>query len=77
MIRSTPNARPGGNLTGFSDLNVELIPKRIELLCELVPKAAVIAQLIGPMPLSRPCPVRSVGQRRVEVAVRTHANPAV
>src|SRR5262249_34366425 len=41
-------ARPGGNLTGFSDLNVELIPKRLELLCELVPKAAVIAQLLGP-----------------------------
>jgi putative tryptophan/tyrosine transport system substrate-binding protein len=41
-------ARPGGNVTGFSDLNVELIPKRLELLCELVPKAAVIAQLIGP-----------------------------
>jgi putative ABC transport system substrate-binding protein len=41
-------ARPGGNLTGFSDLNVELIPKRLELLCELVPKAAVIAQLTGP-----------------------------
>ena len=41
-------ARPGGNLTGFSDLNVELIPKRLELLCELVPKAAVIAQLMGP-----------------------------
>ena len=40
-------ARPGGNLTGFSDLNVELIPKRLELLCELVPKAAVIAQLMG------------------------------
>ena len=41
-------ARPGGNLTGFSDLNVELIPKRLELLCELVPTAAVIAQLTGP-----------------------------
>lgn len=41
-------ARPGGNLTGFSDLNVELIPKRLELLCELVPKVAVIAQLMGP-----------------------------
>jgi putative ABC transport system substrate-binding protein len=40
-------ARPSGNLTGFSDLNVELIPKRLELLCELVPKAAVIAQLMG------------------------------
>ena len=41
-------ARPGGNLTGFSDLNVQLIPKRLELLCELVPKAAVIAQVLNP-----------------------------
>jgi putative ABC transport system substrate-binding protein len=38
-------SRPGGNLTGFSDLNAELIPKRLELLCELVPQAAVIALL--------------------------------
>ena len=41
-------ARPGGNLTGFSDLGVELTPKRLELLCELVPHAAVIAMLVNP-----------------------------
>ena len=41
-------ARPGGNLTGFNDLNVELIPKRVELLCELVPKAVSIALLVNP-----------------------------
>jgi putative ABC transport system substrate-binding protein len=41
-------ARPGGNLTGFSELSVELEPKRIELLCELVPQAAVIALLVNP-----------------------------
>src|SRR5262252_2180326 len=35
-------ARPGGNLTGFSVLGAELIPKRVELLCELVPQAAAI-----------------------------------
>ena len=32
-------ARPGGNLTGFSIMETELMPKRVELLCELVPQA--------------------------------------
>jgi putative tryptophan/tyrosine transport system substrate-binding protein len=41
-------ARPGGNLTGFSDINVELTPKRLELLSELVPQAKVIALLVNP-----------------------------
>jgi putative ABC transport system substrate-binding protein len=41
-------ARPGGNLTGFSNLTVELRPKRIELLSELVPQARVIAVLVNP-----------------------------
>jgi putative tryptophan/tyrosine transport system substrate-binding protein len=41
-------ARPGGNLTGFSNLELELLPKRIELLCELVPQARVIALLVNP-----------------------------
>jgi putative ABC transport system substrate-binding protein len=40
--------RPGGNLTGVSNLNVELGPKRLELLRELVPTAAIIALLINP-----------------------------
>ena len=40
--------RPGGNLTGVSNLNVELGPKRLELLRELVPTAVVIALLINP-----------------------------
>ncbi len=41
-------ARPGGNVTGFSILVVELNPKRLELLCELVPEARVIALLVNP-----------------------------
>jgi len=35
-------ARPGGNLTGFSVLNVDLMPKRLELLSELVPRSGSI-----------------------------------
>jgi putative ABC transport system substrate-binding protein len=41
-------ARPGSNLTGFSLLNAELTPKRLELLSELVPQARVIALLVNP-----------------------------
>jgi len=41
-------ARPGGNLTGFSVLGDELLPKRLELLSELVPQARVIALLVNP-----------------------------
>jgi len=41
-------ARPGGNLTGVSMLLTELVPKRLELLSELVPQARVIALLVNP-----------------------------
>jgi putative ABC transport system substrate-binding protein len=40
--------QPGGNLTGFSYLSTALLAKRLELLHELVPKAAVIAALVNP-----------------------------
>src|ERR1700730_11765976 len=41
-------ARPGGNLTGFSNLFIELHPKRLDLLSELAPEARVIALLVNP-----------------------------
>ena len=41
-------AQPGGNLTGISILAVELVPKRLELLTELVPQAKVVALLVNP-----------------------------
>jgi putative tryptophan/tyrosine transport system substrate-binding protein len=40
--------RPGGNLTGATSLNVELGPKLLELLHELVPDATIIAALVNP-----------------------------
>jgi putative ABC transport system substrate-binding protein len=40
-------SHPGGNLTGVSLLNVELAPKRLELLHELVP-ATIIGLLVNP-----------------------------
>jgi putative ABC transport system substrate-binding protein len=41
-------ARPGGNITGFSNIAAKLAPKRLELLAELVPRADVIALLVHP-----------------------------
>ena len=39
-------ARPGGNLTGTSGLELELAPKLVELMSELVPSARNIALLV-------------------------------
>jgi putative tryptophan/tyrosine transport system substrate-binding protein len=58
-------ARPGGNVTGFSGLIIELSPKRVELLSELVPQARVIALLVNP---SNPSTERAV--RDVQEAAR-------
>jgi putative tryptophan/tyrosine transport system substrate-binding protein len=40
--------RPGGNLTGVSSLNVQVTPKRLEILHEAVPTAAEVAVLVNP-----------------------------
>jgi putative ABC transport system substrate-binding protein len=40
--------RPGGNVTGVTQTNVEVAPKRLELLHELVPSASVMALLVYP-----------------------------
>ena len=40
--------RPGANLTGVTSLNVQVTPKRLEILHEVVPAAAVIAVLLNP-----------------------------
>src|SRR5262252_6837832 len=41
-------ARPGGNLTGVTTLGVEVGPKQLALLHELVPAASVVALLVNP-----------------------------
>ena len=40
--------RPGGNITGVNFIVSELIPKRLELLHELVPKAVTVGALVNP-----------------------------
>jgi putative ABC transport system substrate-binding protein len=66
--------RPGGNVTGVTLFNGELQKKRVQLLLELVPKAATVAFLVNPnSPTSGPntrdaqAVVRSLGLQ-VQVA---------
>jgi putative tryptophan/tyrosine transport system substrate-binding protein len=40
--------RPGGNITGVTTLNVEVDPKQLELMHELIPRSVRIAVLVNP-----------------------------
>ena len=46
LVASLP--RPGGNATGFGILFTQLTSKRVDLLCQLVPRAKRVALLINP-----------------------------
>ena len=58
--------RPGGNITGLSMLFTELVPKELELLTEIVPKAKRFGVLWNPTTPSLPPAMKaleSAGQR--------------
>jgi putative tryptophan/tyrosine transport system substrate-binding protein len=40
--------RPGGNATGFGEMNIEVAPKRLGILHELIPRAARFGLLLEP-----------------------------
>jgi putative ABC transport system substrate-binding protein len=40
--------RPRGNVTGSANLSLELVPKQLEVICELVPNVTVVALLVNP-----------------------------
>jgi putative ABC transport system substrate-binding protein len=46
VVDSLP--RPGGNITGVSSLSVDVSPKRLELMHELLPTAAKLAVVANP-----------------------------
>src|SRR5262249_28518039 len=65
--------RPGGNLTGWVTLNVEIAPKRLELLHELFPNATSFASLINPTNPVLAEPVsRSVEPAAHSLAIKLH-----
>jgi putative ABC transport system substrate-binding protein len=59
--------RPNGNLTGVVSQDVELGPKRLELLHELVPNAKVFAMLLNPANRAR----SDILTRDLQAAART------
>ena len=46
-------ARPGGNITGYSMVSTEVVPKRAALLHELLPSAGRVAVMIAPKEFGR------------------------
>jgi ABC-type uncharacterized transport system substrate-binding protein len=59
-------ARPGRNITGVTQLNVEVAPKRLELMHELVPTATIMAVLVNPA-----YPSAEIQSRGMQAAART------
>jgi putative tryptophan/tyrosine transport system substrate-binding protein len=65
-------ARPGGNLTGVTSLNVQITPKRLEILHEVVPTAAVIAVLLNPTSPTAESQLRNLQAAADILGVRLH-----
>jgi putative tryptophan/tyrosine transport system substrate-binding protein len=58
-------SRPGGNITGLTNLTIELAGKRLELLKEVIPGLSRVAVLCSPRPDS------DLGMREIEIAAQS------
>jgi putative tryptophan/tyrosine transport system substrate-binding protein len=64
--------QPGGNITGVSILNVELVPKRLAFLHELIPRADIMALLVNPANPNVPSQTREVQAGAQKLGLRLH-----
>jgi len=65
--------RPGGNITGVTTLTAELAGKRLNLLHELVPTAAVVAVLVNPTnPAATEAETRSLRDAARSLGLQMH-----
>jgi putative ABC transport system substrate-binding protein len=55
--------RPGGNITGLSQMNPELNAKRLEVLKEIAPDISSMAVLLNPA-------ISTLGWKEIEVAAK-------
>ena len=65
-------SRPGGNITGVALLTVELMGKRLELLHELLPRAAVVTLLVNPGNPVTDAESKSLQEAAGSLGLRTH-----
>jgi len=66
-------SRPGGNVTGVTNLGLELGPKRLEVMHELLPSAKLFALLFNPDHPSSPRQLREIQEaaRKFDVRIET------
>ena len=64
--------KPGGNVTGVAQLAVEIAPKRLELLHELVPTAKTMALLVDPTDVVSEKTTRSVQAAATSLGLKLH-----
>jgi putative ABC transport system substrate-binding protein len=68
--------RPGGNITGVALLQIELAAKRLDLLHELLPRAASIALLVNPSNLLTEPEMRGLRDAAPSLGLQLHSLPA-
>jgi putative ABC transport system substrate-binding protein len=66
-------SHPGGNVTGVTQLNIELGPKRLELAHELMPDATAMALLVNPVNPSAAGLSKDVAAAAVALGLKLHA----
>ena len=63
-------ARPGGNVTGLTNLSADLAGKRLELIKEVIPKLSLVAVLWNPGVISAERQIEEIKSAAQNMAVR-------
>ena len=66
----TSLARPGGNISGLSNMTSEVSPKHVELLAAMVPKLSRLAVLLNPANSGHPGILKSIQAAADKVAIK-------
>jgi putative tryptophan/tyrosine transport system substrate-binding protein len=65
-------SRPEGNLTGVSSLSVEVSPKRLEFMHEVIPTASLFVVVVNPTSPTAPSQLKSLHAAADMLGVRLH-----